>query len=386
MDTSPVFPGLSVGDLLVLYFTATTNSPDVSSTAAVMSLLNISPVLSSSVVGQWLPGGDATFPTAQQRLALTLGGQMNANVSQTLLSNVFVSVTPMQSANGSWYGISSADGTSSPLNVSMVSVDGSWGEASQPQFLDTNGAIALDYGGQEGCGVGDAILLSFNQPVAHVAVGTKADVDEVFIFTPSNWADSYSGRWLDYNTLLLTVDAISASLVQNASHRLAIAVGNLTISVNQSGGLQSYDGTSAPSNATVVVDVGSWGDVVCDVELEVYSYRAVEVTFRPPATLNVPPPSAYQVQVSSSPVFDAGMTTASTAMSVADVTAPVLNLGGLRTGTVYYVRIAVPPSIRSIAGVTFPQPLAPLYTTPGECCVMLVRSEMCQLRGTKFGV
>ena len=119
---------------------------------------------------------------------------------------------------------------------------------------------------------------------------------------------------------------------------------------------------------------------------EVYSYRAVEVTFRPPVTLNVPPPSAYQVQVSSSPVFDASMTTAATAMGVADVTAPVLNLGGLRTGTVYYVRIAVPPSIRSIAGVTFPQPLAPLYTTPGECCVMLVRSEMCQLRGTKFGV
>ncbi len=93
-----------------------------------------------------------------------------------------------------------------------------------------------------------------------------------------------AGYWLDFNSLVLTVAGVSPNGTVPA-FRLATAVGNLSITALPSGNLTSYDGTSAPCNASVVVAVGSWGDAVCDVALNVFSHRAVEVAFSRPATL-----------------------------------------------------------------------------------------------------
>ena len=312
------------------------------------------------------------YPTAEQRLILTLSGQMNGDVAETLLSNVRVSILPAVSSPSSgsgsaMVGITSADGLSSAMNVSGMNVSGSWGEASQPEFLNVNGAIALDYGNQEGVGVGDAIMLTFNQPVRNVRVNTKADVDAVFAFSPANWCDGYSGRWLDYNTLLITVDAVSLTASRSVEHRLSVAVGNLSVSVLESGDLRSYDGTSEASNATVVVGAGSWGDSVCDVRLEVYSHRAISMNFSSPATRRDKSAalSSYLVQVSTSPMFSSDTVVVDRAMTVADAESPVVSIGGSTADVAYYVRIAVPVWAMSIAGVTFPSALQPLYTTPG---------------------
>jgi hypothetical protein len=98
---------------------------------------------------------------------------MNADVVATIVPAIRVTVLP----GG---GLRDAGGISQNASITNASVTGSWGDASQPQFLsNTPAAIALDYGGQPGLGPGDAVLLRFNQPVAQVPVGTKADLDAV---------------------------------------------------------------------------------------------------------------------------------------------------------------------------------------------------------------
>ena len=48
-DTAPIFPGLSVGDTLTVYFTKTTNSVNVSSMASLSRVISISPWLASNL-------------------------------------------------------------------------------------------------------------------------------------------------------------------------------------------------------------------------------------------------------------------------------------------------------------------------------------------------
>lgn len=67
--------------------------------------------------------------------------------------------------------------------------------------------IALPYGQYPGLDSGDAVMLRFDQYVAQVAVGTKAAVDELLLFTPATWATSYSGHWVNEFTLLITAEA-----------------------------------------------------------------------------------------------------------------------------------------------------------------------------------
>ncbi len=62
----------------------------------------------------------------------------------------------------------------------------------------------------------------------------------------------------------VTVTAVTP----NAS-RTAHAVGALNVTVLPGGELSSFDGTSSPCNSSVVVQGGSWGDVVCDGTLQV---------------------------------------------------------------------------------------------------------------------
>ena len=106
-------------------------------------------------------------------VVITLSGTMNADVVATIVPAIRVSVLP----GG---GLRDAGGISQNASITNASVTGSWGDASQPQFLSSTPAVvALDYGGQPGLGPGDAVLLRFNQPVAQVPVGTKADLDAV---------------------------------------------------------------------------------------------------------------------------------------------------------------------------------------------------------------
>lgn len=112
----------------MIYFTKLTNSPDVSNTAAVLKLFVFEPWLATGLQGQWLPGGDDVYPYAAQRLGLILSGSINSNRTSTAVR--VASVSLLESG-----GLTDDKGTSHPAHSGPIMINGSWGEASQPQFM-----------------------------------------------------------------------------------------------------------------------------------------------------------------------------------------------------------------------------------------------------------
>jgi hypothetical protein len=380
-----VSPGLSPDDVLTVYWTKTTSRPDVTTTAQVLALLGFSPPLASVLRASW-QAPDGLVSGARDRLVITLSGVVNTDVVATLVSTIRVSVLP----GG---GLRDASSTSQNASVINATASGSWGDASQPQFLSNTPAVfALDYGAQPGLGPGDAVLLRFNQPVAQVPVDTKSALDavsgcctctstcdaglypceiltthgvcctcsppQVLAWSPSTWASSYSGQWVDTLTLMVTLDEVPAMARTDPSVRSAVAVGALRVTVLPSGNLTSLDGTSAASNATALVTAGSWGDVVCDGGVLVYSHTALVVAFEPPANASYVPTS-YTIQVASDARFSANDSstrtlvvapTSSAAGMVAlpppfSATALRYIVPGLDTGKPYHVRVSVSPPV-----------------------------------------
>jgi hypothetical protein len=171
-DPEPVFPGLSADDVLTVYWTKATNRPDVTSTDRVNALMSFSLPLASFLRASW-QAPDGGVVGAGDRLVVTLSGAVSSDVLGTVVPALRVSVLPSG-------GLRDAGGASPNMTASNITVRGSWGDASQPQFLSTSAAaIALDYGAQPSLGPGDAVLLRFNQPVAQVPVGSKAALDAV---------------------------------------------------------------------------------------------------------------------------------------------------------------------------------------------------------------
>ncbi len=344
-DAEPIAPGLSPDDVLTLLFTKPTNQPDVSTTAAILALLRFDPPLASAYRATWQTGGDVGDSDTRERLVVTLNGVVNADIVATLLSNVRVSVLPG--------GLRDAGLVSPFADIANATVRGTWGDASQPQFLGDSPVVALDFGGWPGVGVGDALVLRFNQPVARVHVATKADLDRCFAFDPPHWADDYAGTWLDFKTLLVNVTALSPVLTSSASYRGATAVGALRVTVLPAGNLTSYDGTSPACNASSVLTSGSWGEPVCDGGLHVYSSAALVAALAHPTNASYVP-AAYTIQLSSSLDFRSATTT--TVVRVASLSAAGIGLPhaappgslrflvqGLTRGTLYTARVAPSP-------------------------------------------
>ncbi len=90
-------------------------------------------------------------PPSPRQLVLTLGGTVSGDVLGTVLPLVLVSILP----GG---GLRDAGLLSHDAAIANLTVGGSWGDASQPRFLATYGAVALDYGQQPGLGAGDGLV------------------------------------------------------------------------------------------------------------------------------------------------------------------------------------------------------------------------------------
>jgi hypothetical protein len=341
-DPEPIQPGLSVEDTLTLYFTRPTNRPDVSSTALVQSLLSFTPTdLALGLRGAWLAGGDEGDWDAAERLVITLSGGVSSNISATLLQGVRISIL------GSG-GLRDMNNTCQNASVASLYPIGTWGDASQPQFLSNFPVTALDYGHQPGLGPGDALVLRFNQPVAQVPVGSKTQLDALFVFYPPTWAVDYAGTWLDYMTLLVNATVVSSEYAANATHRAATAVGVMHVGVLPGGNLTSYDGTSLASNASSVLTSGSWGDPVCDGGLHVYSSTTLVVSFlRSPTGSYIPDSYTAEVLVGTDKAVVRSVTLSPVASAndvglPASVPATSLRylLPGLEPGASYSVRVA----------------------------------------------
>jgi hypothetical protein len=336
-DPEPVSPGLSADDVLTVYWTKATNRADVSTTAKVLSLLSFVPSVASDMSAYWNGPGTPSdvVPNAGDRLVIIL---RRPSASDTPPEAVRVSVLP-----GGGLRAGGTDTVSHNASISDVPLSGTWGDASQPQFLGHSAAvIALDYGGQPGLGVGDAVLLRFNQPVAQVPVGSKAELDALLAWEPATWATNYTGEWLDDLNLLVTVREVVPGANDHAGHRAATAVGALAVSVLASGSLTSRDGTSAPSNASAIVTGGSWGDVVCDGGVVVRSHTSLVVAFMPPVNASyVPTNYTIEVVAADDPANVRNVTVSLSQLLPA--TALKYSLSSLSTDTPYFTRVAVAP-------------------------------------------
>lgn len=187
----------------------------------------------------------------------------------------------------------------------------------------------------------------------------------------SVWATDYRGQWVDTLTLLVTAVEVPSDVRSQPSTRSAVAVGALGVSVLPSGNLTSLDGTSAASNASAMVTAGSWGEVVCNGGVVVYSHTALAVAFEPPANAGYVPAS-YNIQVATTPDFPVNAThTRVVSPASSETTAvalpPPLPLSALRyvvtglaTGTPHHVRVSVAPPTLSNE-VLLPRALPSVY-------------------------
>ena len=160
-NPEPVFPGLSSGDQLTLYFTRPTNRPDVSTTAALLTLLEFRPsFLSTRPRGVWVAGSGGVAG-AQEQLVIALLGNVDTNITASETNVVTVTLKPQG-------GLRDADNTCQNVSRSGIAMTGTWGDAEQPRFMTVDPIIAFNFGHQAGFGVGDGLLLRFNTPIAQV--------------------------------------------------------------------------------------------------------------------------------------------------------------------------------------------------------------------------
>jgi hypothetical protein len=196
---------------------------------------------------------------------------------------------------------------------------------------------------------------------------------QVLSWSPPTWASDYSGQWVDTLTLLVTAIEVPVTAHTNPSVRNAVAVGALQVTVLPTGDLTSLDGTSAPSNASATVSAGSWGDVVCDGGVLVYSHTTLVVAFEPPANASYVPTS-YTIQVAIDAMFSANdsstrtvvVAPASSAAGAVALPPPFSTTAlryivpGLDTGVPYHVRVSVSPPVLPV-DLTLPRSVPSVF-------------------------
>lgn len=240
----PLVPGVSPGDVVTFTFSKPTNTP-----LGVVHYLNFSTAL-GNLVGEWNAAGTVlTVAIRQVSPALVASASVIGVLTVTLLPAG---------------GVRDAAGTSQEAQFSGELVTGDWGFAVTPDFMAPDGAYASAFarntGGQAGLGVGDSLVLRFNNLCRQVRIDTTADIDALFEFS-ARIGTEYSGAWdvagpLAYASLTIVVTA-----AEEAADPGGTAVGGLIVSVRPSGGLTSLDESTPPSSAWILVSLGSWGDL-----------------------------------------------------------------------------------------------------------------------------
>ncbi len=267
--------GFSVGDVITITFSSPTDTPDPSTTAV------FSPSLGRTAAS-WRAGGRELV------VRVVDPGGVATGAVDVATGSLRVTVS----------GVRSASGASDPSSSVTLIVGGSWGAPSPPTIVR---AVAVDSGRNVGLDTGDTLTLQFDQAVAPVDVGDTAGVQRLLAFAPPLVPPAQvRGTWGAGGTTL----TLALTFPTPAAQRpwLAANVGSLRVSVQPGGRLTSANGESSPSNATALVDGGTWGDapVVAVVER---SSTSVQVTLAPPTTSYNLPVDAFVVQWSSDPAF-----------------------------------------------------------------------------------
>ncbi len=226
----------SVDDIIRVRFSENTNTPDVSTKAALDNLFVFSQSIGDNYSGSWLNSRtllinieDATSedPPTVGDLVLTVkssGGLKDS--AGTSLSSTSVS-PPLSGTFGTKDG---------PFITSVVAED-------------PDGADAI-YGND------DTITVRFSEPInepdptPETAGLSKSDLDAIFSFS-QNLGDDYSGEWKNPLTSVITID--------DSNGAAPPAIGTLRITVKEGGNLKNSAETSLPSTSVSQTLEGTFG-------------------------------------------------------------------------------------------------------------------------------
>ena len=248
-DPPPTVPGLSVGDTVSLYFSKPTNEPLA---GAIVNL--------SAVVGTF----SLTWTTQSTVLVLAVVDPSTATPDADAYQPNVLRVGVLAGA-----GLKDQQQRSAPLAASWVTAIGSWGAVTQPLLLKVT---ARNTGRQAGFGVGDSIVLDFDQDVAQLPVRDAAALDAFLVFS-APFGTEYSGTWAARTQLVVTVvqDNRAGGRVDQAAYEWRV----LNVTLLASGRLTSFDRQSTPADGSLSLSGGSWGDTPAHVYVRVHSATAL---------------------------------------------------------------------------------------------------------------
>jgi len=218
------------GDTITVRFSERTNEPAETTKADLDKLFTFSQSLGADYTGSFTD-------------ALTLVITINSAGSASPTVGVF-RVAVKESGN-----LKDKDETSLASVSQSPVLDGNFGKKIGPSILSM---VAADPKSTqvEGFDKEDTITIRFSESTNRPLAGTKADIDKVFSFTQDLGAD-YVGSWISPSVLEIRV--------VDASGATPPAVGVLTLTVLEGGGLTNAEGTSKPSTATSSSLIGSFG-------------------------------------------------------------------------------------------------------------------------------
>ena len=353
----PVIPSLTARDTLTLSFSKPTNKPAVDSDADVHALLVFSSSIGASLTGSWNALGTL--------LTVTVGAT-NAADGGSLVNLADTRVGVLTVALNASAALRDAALRSPPASYAPALVSGDWGVATIPEFLDATSAFAPSFarntGGQAGLGVGDTLVLRFDNPCKQVAVSHKVDLDRLLVFSAPLGAN-YTGAW--ETSGLFARSAITITVTAPPANASGTAVGVLRVTVLASAGLTSLDESTPASNATTVVALGTWGDAPTAV-VEARSWRSLRVTMAPPASRVAWTVGSYRVQWSPRANFSAGPGDVVRDAPVAPGGGEdaVYTVTGASVGVPLFVRVAALVFIRFKDEVIVPASVGPFFVVP----------------------
>ena len=356
----PVVPALSARDVLTITFSKPTNAPRVSDDAEIHALLVFSSSIGVALTGSWNSAGTVLAITVGS--TSTIDGKVIVNPAATRVGVLRVSLNASATLRDA--ALVGPRAVYAPLPVA-----GDWGTSQVPAFLDASGSFAPSYaadtGRNAGLGVGDTLVLRFNNPCKQLPVATMADVDALLAFS-SPLGLNYTGAWLAtgiFAQAQLTITVTAAVPGVNAS---AVAVGALVVTVRAAAGMTSLDGSTRASNSSTVIGLGTWGDVP-SAAVDMRSYRSLRVTVAPAASAYGWLAASYSLQWATSAGFGSLLGSV-VAPATSGSPACVYTIRGLAVGVPVYVRVAavvlIKFNVEGIATGTGPYFTVALPVTP----------------------
>ena len=270
----PVVPMVSVGDIITVTFSKPTNAPHAVA-AYVMQFLLFSAPIASVLTASWSSDSTALIVTVD-----SVSPSLNITASRIGVLSVSLNTTAAAGA----YCITDKLGLSHPAQYEPTMVSGTWGVPNVPGFAVAGGLYSPSYarntGGQAGLGVGDSLMLRFDTLCEQVPVASTSDIDQLLNFS-SPIGTAYTGQWVTSGRFANTAIVVTITEALTQPNPRGTSVGVLHVSVLVRAGMRSLDESTAPSNASTTIAMGTWVDVPSITAIQ-RSYRSLRVTVSAP--------------------------------------------------------------------------------------------------------